>query len=157
MKSRRKSSVKLDLYARIVFKTILQHQDANTGLVSDHENGHAWIRDNVYSILSVWALSLAYKKYSDYDEDRTKSYELERACIKCMRGLLTAMTRQRLIDWYFNMFESCYHFLLLRSKIEQFKEDPSPINSVHAKFGCKTGQPVVGDTEWGHLQVNTYF
>ena len=64
MKGRRKSStVKLDLYAKIVFKTILQHQDSNTGLMSDNENGHAWIRDNVYSILSVWALSLAYKKY----------------------------------------------------------------------------------------------
>ena len=134
MRGRRKSSVKLDLYARIVFKTILQHQDANTGLVSDHENGHAWIRDNVYSILSVWALSLAYKKYSDFDEDRAKSYELERACIKCMRGLLAAMTRQR-------------------DKIEQFKEDPLPINSIHAKYGCKTGLPVVGDGEWGHLQV----
>ena len=34
-----------------------------TGLMSDNANGHAWIRDNVYSILSVWALSMAYKKY----------------------------------------------------------------------------------------------
>ena len=136
MKGRRKSStVKLDLYAKIVFKTILQHQDPNTGLMSDNENGHAWIRDNVYSILSVWALSLAYKKYSDYDEDRAKSNELERACIKCMRGLLAVMTRQR-------------------HKIEQFKENPSPLNSVHAKFGYKTGLPVVGDSEWGHLQVS---
>ena len=33
--------------------------------------------------------------YSDYDEDRAKSNELERACIKCMRGLLAVMTRQR--------------------------------------------------------------
>ena len=32
-------------------------------LMSDNANGHAWIRDNVYSILSVWALSMAYKKY----------------------------------------------------------------------------------------------
>ena len=137
MKGRRKSStVKLDLYAKIVFKTILQHQDSNTGLMSDNENGHAWIRDNVYSILSVWALSLAYKKYSDYDEDRAKSNELERACIKCMRGLLAVMTRQR-------------------HKIEQFKENPSPLNSVHAKFGYKTGLPVVGDSEWGHLQVSS--
>ena len=74
--------------------------------------------------------------YSDYDEDRAKSNELERACIKCMRGLLAVMTRQR-------------------EKIEQFKENPTPLNSIHAKFGYKTGLPVVGDAEWGHLQVST--
>ena len=135
MRNRRNSSVKLDLYARIVFKTILQHQDPNTGLVSDHPSGHAWIRDNVYSILSVWALSLAYKKFRDYDEDRAKAYESERACIKTMRGLLVAMTKQK-------------------EKIEAFKEDPSPINSIHAKFENKTGLAVVGDSEWGHLQVD---
>ncbi len=33
---------------------------------------HAWIRDNVYCIMSVWALSLAYKKSADFDEDRAK-------------------------------------------------------------------------------------
>ena len=64
MKGRRTpQTVKLDGYAKIVFSTILQHQDYNTGLMSDNENGHAWIRDNVYSILSVWALSMAYKKH----------------------------------------------------------------------------------------------
>ena len=47
MKNRKNSSVKLDSYASSVFKTILQYQDPNTGLVSDHVNGHAWIRDNV--------------------------------------------------------------------------------------------------------------
>ena len=83
MKNRPRSSPKLDLYTRIIFKTILQYQvkkdnsfskynceifvkcffqDPNTGLVSDNENGHAWIRDNVYSIMGVWSLSLAYKK-----------------------------------------------------------------------------------------------
>ena len=55
-----------------------------------------------------------------------------------MRGLLAVMTRQR-------------------EKIEQFKENPTPLNSIHAKFGYKTGLPVVGDAEWGHLQVlNTF-
>ena len=96
-------------------------QDPNTGLVSDHDNGHAWIRDNVYSILGVWSLSMAYKKNADYDEDRAKAYELERACIKCMRGLLTCMSRQM-------------------DKIEQFKNNFSPLDSIHAKFGCKTGE-----------------
>ena len=55
----------------------------------------AWIRDNVYSIMCVWALSLAYKKSADYDEDRAKAHELGKASVKCMRGLLTCMIRQK--------------------------------------------------------------
>lgn len=49
-----------------------------TGLLpgsSDHPD--AWVRDNVYSIVSVWALSLAYRKNADRDEDKAKAYELE--------------------------------------------------------------------------------
>lgn len=44
------------------------------------ENSDAWIRDNVYSIYGVWALSLAYRKTADVDEDRAKAYELEQVC-----------------------------------------------------------------------------
>ena len=35
----------------------------------------------MYSILSVWALALAYRKNADLDEDRAKAYELEQVCI----------------------------------------------------------------------------
>ena len=45
--------------------------------------------------MCVWALSLAYKKSADYDEDRAKAHELGKASVKCMRGLLTSMMRQR--------------------------------------------------------------
>ena len=49
-----------------------------TGLLpASPDNKHAWIRDNVYSILAVWSLSMAYKKNTDMDEDRAKTYELE--------------------------------------------------------------------------------
>ena len=49
-----------------------------TGLLPATPNHpHAWVRDNVYSILSVWGLALAYKKTADLDEDRAKAYELE--------------------------------------------------------------------------------
>ena len=34
------------------------------------------MRDNVYSILAVWGLSLAYKKNADVDEDRARAHEL---------------------------------------------------------------------------------
>lgn len=38
---------------------------------------HAWVRDNVYAAHAVWGLALAYRKHSDFDEDRSKAYELE--------------------------------------------------------------------------------
>ncbi len=54
-----------------------------TGLFpASPENDHAWIRDNVYCVLSVWGLSMAYKKMADMDEDRAKTYELEQVCKK---------------------------------------------------------------------------
>lgn len=57
-----------------------------TGLLpgsTDHPD--AWVRDNVYSIASVWALSLAYRKNADRDEDKAKAYELEQ--VGCVDGL----------------------------------------------------------------------
>lgn len=93
------------------------------------------IRDNVYCILAVWGLSMAYKKIADQDEDRAKAYELEQSCVKLMRGLLMAMMQQK-------------------NKVEKFKITQSPMDSLHAKYSCKNGQTVVGDDEWGHLQVD---
>lgn len=49
-----------------------------TGLLSagaDHKD--AWVRDNIYSILAVWGLGMAYRKNADRDEDKAKAYELE--------------------------------------------------------------------------------
>lgn len=54
-----------------------------TGLLpASKEQPDAWVRDNVYSILSVWALSLAYRKNADRDEDKAKAYELEQVQIR---------------------------------------------------------------------------
>ena len=39
-------------------------------------------------------------------------------------------------------------------QVEKFKETNSPVDSIHAKFSSKTGLPVVGDKEWGHLQID---
>lgn len=136
MRSRRNSGVRLDYYQRLVCKTILDHQDPVTGLIPTHkQEDHAWVRDNVYSILAVWALSMAYKKNADLDEDRAKTYELEQACVKMMRGLLMAMMRQK-------------------DKVEKFKLSQSPGDSLHAKYSSQTAATVVGDKEWGHLQLD---
>lgn len=45
------------------------------------DHPHGWVRDNVYSILCVWGLALAYRKKADLDEDRAKAYELEQVTV----------------------------------------------------------------------------
>uniref|UniRef100_A0A8D9EGW8 Phosphorylase b kinase regulatory subunit n=1 Tax=Cacopsylla melanoneura TaxID=428564 RepID=A0A8D9EGW8_9HEMI len=130
------SSIKLDQYQKLVQKLILQHQHPVTGLFpASPDNEHAWIRDNVYTILAVWGLSMAYKKNADMDEDRAKTYELEQSCVKLMRGLLMAMMKQK-------------------NKVEQFKSTQNPLDALHAKYHSATGDSVVGDKEWGHLQID---
>lgn len=52
-----------------------------------------------------------------------------------MRGLLMAMMRQK-------------------NKLERFKTTQSPSDALHAKYSSETGQAVVGDNEWGHLQID---
>ncbi|XP_071566033.1 probable phosphorylase b kinase regulatory subunit alpha isoform X1 [Temnothorax nylanderi] len=136
MRSRSNSGVRLDYYQRIVYKIIMNHQNPVTGLFpASADNDHAWIRDNVYCILAVWGLSMAYKKIADADEDRAKTYELEQSCVKLMRGLLMAMMQQK-------------------EKVEKFKSTQNPHDALHAKYSSTNGQSVVGDTEWGHLQID---
>lgn len=92
MRSRSNSGVRLDYYQRVVHRLMMNHQQPVTGLFpASPSNDHAWIRDNVYCILAVWGLSMAYKKIADQDEDRAKAYELEQSCVKLMRG------------WYFHL------------------------------------------------------
>ncbi|KDR24269.1 probable phosphorylase b kinase regulatory subunit alpha isoform X2 [Zootermopsis nevadensis] len=136
MRSRSNSGVRLDYYQRIVHKIIMNHQNPVTGLLpASPQNNHAWIRDNVYCILAVWGLSMAYKKIADMDEDRAKTYELEQSCVKLMRGLLMAMMQQK-------------------DKVEKFKSTQNPLDGLHAKYSSSTGQAVVRDDEWGHLQID---
>ncbi|XP_072403281.1 probable phosphorylase b kinase regulatory subunit alpha isoform X1 [Diabrotica undecimpunctata] len=136
MRSRSNSGVRLDYYQRLVHKVIMEHQNPVTGLFpASLENSHAWIRDNVYCILSVWGLSMSYKKIADQDEDRAKTYELEQSCVKLMRGLLMCMMQQK-------------------EKVERFKQTQNPLDSLHAKYSSVNGQVVVGDNEWGHLQID---
>uniref|UniRef100_A0A669BAY9 Phosphorylase b kinase regulatory subunit n=1 Tax=Oreochromis niloticus TaxID=8128 RepID=A0A669BAY9_ORENI len=78
MRSRSNSGVRLDGYARLVQETILCHQNPVTGLLpASAQKKDAWVRDNVYSVLAVWGLGMAYRKNADRDEDKAKAYELE--------------------------------------------------------------------------------
>ena len=129
----------LDRYYQQVKTVILSRQHPVSGLMpaSTAVNSHgnytdAWVRDNVYSILAVWGLALAYRQL---DDDQGRTVELEQSVIKLMRGLLVAMLRQA-------------------PKVERFKERQDPLEALHAKYDTASGNPVVGDDEWGHLQID---
>ncbi|KAF9358964.1 hypothetical protein BGX26_000506 [Mortierella sp. AD094] len=130
---------RLDYYYRSVNAVILNRQNPTTGLipasvaVTTHgDYRDAWVRDNVYSIMAVFGLSLAYRRV---DDDEGRAYELEHAVVKLMRGLLFCMMRQA-------------------PKIEQFKKTQGLNDCLHAKYNTATGDTVVGDSEWGHLQID---
>jgi phosphorylase kinase alpha/beta subunit len=130
---------KLNRYFQQVRDVILNRQDWITGLLpaSTAVNVHgnytdAWVRDNVYSILAAWGLGIAYRRSG---ENSGKAYLLEQSAIKLMRGLLTAMMRQA-------------------TKVENFKHTQNPLDALHAKYDTKSGNVVVGDHEWGHLQMD---
>jgi hypothetical protein len=63
--------------------------------------------------------------------------ELEHAVVKLMRGLLFSMMRQA-------------------SKVEKFKKSQHILDALHAKYKTETGATVVGDGDWGHLQVTKF-
>jgi phosphorylase kinase alpha/beta subunit len=133
------SASTLDRYYQEVKAIILARQNPVTGLMpaSTAINAHgnytdAWVRDNVYSILAVWGLALAYRKL---DDNQGRSYELEHSVVKLMRGLLFAMMRQA-------------------HKVEKFKVTQAPLDALHAKYDTGTGDTVVEDHQWGHLQLD---
>ncbi len=130
---------RLDDYYRQIKTVILNRQNPITGLLpaSTAINAHgdytdAWVRDNVYSILAVWGLGLAYRKL---DADAGRTFELEHSVVKLMRGLLFCLMRQA-------------------HKVESFKETQSLLFALHAKYNTNTGDVVVGDDQWGHLQLD---
>jgi len=128
-----------DKHYETIDKIILSRQDPITGLLpaSTAVNAHgdytdAWVRDNVYSILGVWGLALSYRKYQP---NHHRSHLLSQSVVKLMRGLLLAMMRQS-------------------DRVETFKNTLKPTDALHAKYGTNTGLAVVGDDEWGHLQLD---
>jgi len=130
---------RLDHYYHLIKRVLLSRQDPISGLMpaSTASNAHgdytdAWVRDNVYSIMAVWGLGIAYRKL---DWDRGRTYELDQSVVKLMRGLLFAMMRQA-------------------DKVERFKKTNSPLDALHAKYNTRTAGTVVGDSEWGHLQID---
>uniref|UniRef100_A0A914GXF7 Phosphorylase b kinase regulatory subunit n=1 Tax=Globodera rostochiensis TaxID=31243 RepID=A0A914GXF7_GLORO len=138
MRARSQSGVRLDQLMVVVQKTILLSQDPVTGLfVSNPERypSHAWIRDNVYAVQAVWAMHRAYQKRAEFDEDLVKAHELGLNCVKCMQSLLECMLRQA-------------------DKVELFKRHQRKSDCLHAKYSAKNKATVIGDNDWGHLQID---
>lgn len=129
----------LATYFEQIDSVILSRQSPVSGLLpaSTAVNAHgdytdAWVRDNVYSVLAVWGLGLAYRREQC---DNTRAYLLEQSVVKLMRALLLAMMRQA-------------------DKVERFKITQHPVDALHAKYDTHTGAAVVGDMDWGHLQID---
>ena len=125
---------------RSISRVVLDRQDPVSGLLpastahTIHGNyGDAWVRDCVYSVQCVWALSLAIRRHRGVQDSR--AWELEQRVIALMRGLMRAMLRQA-------------------EKVERFKHSLDPLDALHAKYDSASGDPVVADDAWGHLQLD---
>jgi phosphorylase kinase alpha/beta subunit len=105
---------------------------ASTAKTVHGDYAHAWVRDNVYSVLGIWGLAAAHRR-QNFKPERAEM--LEGAVTRVMRGLLGAMKAQA-------------------PKVERFKQTQDPLDGLHAKYDADTGKPVVEDDGWGHLQID---
>ncbi|KAJ8400431.1 hypothetical protein AAFF_G00395550 [Aldrovandia affinis] len=126
---------KLNRYYSAVKSTILNFQSPTTGLFpvktcADCKEGK--VRDSLYCAASAWALAMAYRRI---DDDMGRTHELEHSAIKCMRGILYCYMRQS-------------------DKVEQFKQDPSPLKCLHSMFNVHTGDEVISYDDYSHLQID---
>ena len=132
-----------DLLLRLddaISRVVLSRQHPITGLLpastahTVHGNyGDAWVRDCVYSIQCVWGLALAHRRH--YGQTTPRAWELEQRVLALMRGVLNAMMRQA-------------------HKVERFKTTLHPLDALHAKYDTASGDTVVPDNGWGHLQLD---
>ena len=115
-------------------RTIIAHQDPVTGLIPAHPGADTWVRDCTYSIHSIWALSLAFEK-NCHKNFSSICHELRFRTIKALQGLLNCLMTQK-------------------DKVDKFISTECYSDCLHAKYNTATGKPVVGDNEWGHLQLD---
>jgi phosphorylase kinase alpha/beta subunit len=62
-------------------------------------------------------------------------FELEQSVLALMRGLLRSLMGQA-------------------ANVERFKANLDHLYALHAKYDIRSGQPVVADNAWGHLQLD---
>ena len=139
LEERQRKEQRLMQFDRSIDRVVLQRQHPISGLLpastahTVHGNyGDAWVRDCIYSIQCVWALGIAHRNLQGPCQ---RSWELEQRVVDLMRGLLNAMMRQS-------------------AKVERFKSSLDPLDALHAKYDSSSGEPVVADDGWGHLQLD---
>ncbi len=115
-------------------RQILAFQGAGSGLwaynSSDKVIGD--VRTSIYCSITVWALYQAYRRI---DDDRGRSYELSQSAVKCMRGILQCWLAQA-------------------AQIEKFKQQQASERALHSKFHLETGNEIISEKNYGHLQVS---
>lgn len=122
-----------------VDQVIMSRQNNDTGLfpastaLTEHgDYSDAWVRDNLYSIVSVFGLWQHFQQQPNQAEQAEKYASVTR---NMMRGLLKSMMAQA-------------------AKVEKFKVTQHPMDALHAKYDTATGLVVVADDQWGHLQID---
>ncbi|CAL4197959.1 unnamed protein product, partial [Meganyctiphanes norvegica] len=125
---------KLDRYYGIVKRQLLQYQSITLGMfpACSQDKTEADLRTSVYCAAAIWSLFQAYRRI---DDDRGKAYELGQSCVKCMRGILMCWMRQT-------------------EQVEHFKKGQQPKYALHSKFHLITGEEVISNDDYGHLQLD---
>lgn len=118
---------------------IIARRNPHTGLfpastaVTEHgDYSDAWVRDNLYTLVSIFGLRQHFQQQPDGIGDAQYYGDI---VIQTMRGLLRAMMKQS-------------------DKVERFKVTHDPMDALHAKYDTETGDVVVADDQWGHLQID---
>ncbi|GBP87004.1 Probable phosphorylase b kinase regulatory subunit beta [Eumeta japonica] len=86
-------------------------------------------------LLNNILLSITSHRHRRIDDDRGKSYELGQSTVKCMRGILECWVKQA-------------------PRVEAFKTRQSTAHALHVKFHLTTGEPVLSDEQYHHLQID---
>ncbi|VDI71727.1 phosphorylase kinase alpha/beta subunit [Mytilus galloprovincialis] len=128
---------KLNIHYSTLKRQILCYQSSTLGMFPSIGNDQkpsniARVRESIYCATAAWALSQAYRKI---DDDQGKTVELAQTAVKCMRGILFCWFRQA-------------------DKVEKFKLNQSPDFALHSSFDMVTGDPVYGDQDYPHLQID---
>ncbi|XP_070186518.1 phosphorylase b kinase regulatory subunit beta-like isoform X2 [Littorina saxatilis] len=127
----------LDEYYFRFKRQILQYQSCTLGLFpsigsKSNPSKVAYVRDSIYCAMASWAMAQAYRRI---DDDRGRNHELSQACVKCMRGILFCWIRQA-------------------DRVEVFKKNQSPKCALHSVFDMITGDSILEDEEYDHLQID---
>uniref|UniRef100_A0A0K2TG70 Phosphorylase b kinase regulatory subunit n=1 Tax=Lepeophtheirus salmonis TaxID=72036 RepID=A0A0K2TG70_LEPSM len=126
--------IELNYYYGLAKRQLIKYQSPFTGLfpATSTTKNIGSVKESIYCAMSIWSLHIAYR---NLDFDKGKGTELRGHVVNCLRGIMTCWMKQA-------------------HKIEAFKKNQSPENSLHSKFNIETGEPIFSSEEYHHLQVN---